>query len=305
MDPQTIVLSSPRLQASIQVPGSIYASSRFDWSSQVVSLLLDGTHEFLTREEADGSLPDRRGHGLATEFGIRTPIGYGDCPLGGYFPKIGAGWLPRKTLDAYNFYPHEPDMDSLDWELDFDGHSARFSTTAGKRRGYGWNLSRYWEVNDCTLVNTVILENTGSLPLQTDEYAHNFIQLAKQGPGPDWSLETSFALQDAPGAWGGWDCIQYQAGSTGLGFNSKAREQFGSGLLASLQRSPLLGSCPWWKLKDSSSGLWIQEQLSVPAKSFELWGAPHVFSPELFVLVNLAPGESASWERSYQLGLDV
>jgi hypothetical protein len=43
----------------------------------------------------------------------------------------------------------------------------------------------------------------------------------------------------------------------------------------------------------------MRETLDTSACRIALWGMPHVISPEVFKRIDLEPGESDSWSRTY------
>lgn len=300
--PDSIELRSPRLRVRLALPGSSYRSTRFDHSSFVVGLELDGRHQFASAErDADHPLHDRGGQGLSCEFGIRTPIGYADCPVGDWFPKLGVGFLRRESAAEYDFFHHYAECRPLAYRYDAappadapaGAQAYSITGTAAETRGYAWEMTRTWLVHGNCLENRCILRNTGRLPLETTEYCHNFVKLGSGPVGPDYRLEFGFPVVDqAPDH--ADPCGDLDGRRPVI-----AQVPKGEYYLGRLAEGQI--PAPWWRLSSAASGLSIREDLSLPCVKCDLWGKSSVISPELFAAVAVPPGGSLSWARRYTL----
>ncbi len=56
-----------------------------------------------------------------------------------------------------------------------------------------------------------------------------------------------------------------------------------------------------WKLAYLPGRIGVSEQGSFHTDAINLWGVGHVISPELFVRLNIAPGQSMAWRRTYEI----
>ena len=65
-----LLLTSSRLTVRLDLPGTGYRAARFDWTTQVRQVTLDGQGTFLTHEKEYEDDPIHQGWGLAGEFGI-------------------------------------------------------------------------------------------------------------------------------------------------------------------------------------------------------------------------------------------
>ena len=148
-------LRSSTIELSIAPPGSSYQSTRFDWSSLAISIVVDGKYQCAAAERPrDHPLFSRGGQGLSCEFGIRTPIGYVDCPVGEWFPKIGVGFIQRESEADYDFFHHYENMRPLEYHINHGrpvdsapgGQSVTITGIAKPHRGYAWTMSRSWIV---------------------------------------------------------------------------------------------------------------------------------------------------------------
>jgi hypothetical protein len=293
-----MILGNSRLRVTIEEPGQRYLGTRFDRTSIVSSVVLDGQTEYLSQELAQADSRTDRGIGLACEFGIRTPIGHDDCPVGGWFPKIGLGFIRRENATPYDFFAtaREFRLAETSWteQTGPDSSSLVFRSVAPAIRGYAWTLERRWTLSGTSLSSTVSLHNQGNQALVSDEYCHNFFR-----PGPadrlgtqDLSLACSWPLSDQPtqvidphhalsfhpGLWRFTGPSDDDLYVPNLGVDQAARA--------------------WWELRVDGRP-WVRETLSVPVSRCDLWGKTHVVAPELFAPFTILPGEFTNWTRRW------
>ena len=288
-------IASSRLLVDIDEPGSRYAGTRFDWTSQVASVRLDGSTEILGQELPPGEFRADRGYGLHCEFGIKSPIGYDDCLVGEWFPKIGVGWLRREGPQAYDFFHTYREIEAAEWqwrrESGLDGESLVLSMNSGLRRGWAWSLERTWTVRGNTLECLTRLENTGNKAIETDEYCHNFLAVH----GTERHLRFSWGAAAQPGVLVNPEGI-LALGAGGVDIDgSKSGEFYAAGLGRDLPA----GS--FWELSGPGQVV-VRETLDCPFSHCDLWGKQYVISPELFMPLRLAPGSSQSWRRIRTFG---
>ena len=50
-----------------------------------------------------------------------------------------------------------------------------------------------------------------------------------------------------------------------------------------------------------ATGIGLRETGSFPTSAINLWGWCHVISPELFIEINLEPGNAMEWSRQYHV----
>lgn len=302
--PSFLLLESDRLQVRISLPGSRYRTTRFDWSAGVYHIVLDGRHQFASAEVTDGDLLPFRGQGLACEFGIRQPVGYSDCPVGGYFPKLGVGWVRRESDEDYNFFHHYLEMVPADfrWRL-ASPNQAVFHADGGNHRGWAWNLKRTWTLESNRLTLETTLENPGDFPIKTNEYCHNFLRPGTAPIGPGTVLELSHPTVKPGALFDPEACLNLSPGAPAgahgaypaAAFHLVPQGEFYAGNLC----GPQVLNQAWWKLTSLQSGLTVREDLPGPCSLVDLWGKATVISPELFKELDVAPGQDQSWKRTW------
>jgi len=295
----TFRLQNRSLSVDIDEPGSVYRWTRFDWTGFIRQVTLDGRITFCTGEKADAADVRHLGRGICNEFGIDRPVGYADCPVGGEFPKIGVGLLTRQSNGPYHFsgyYPLEPARHECRIT---DSRAASFSSECRAPRGYDCRLSKTVSLEETRIVISYRLENIGSRDIQTSEYCHNFIALNDSPISPDYRLELPFDIREPgfgetvnPGG-----IVEIRASS--FGWKGTPQAPF---FFSNIGRPEPASS--GWRLWNARLRAGVRECVTPAAAAMNLWGTTHVVSPELFVEINLGPGETMEWQRRFEFLAD-
>ncbi|MBN2005683.1 MAG: hypothetical protein JXA21_20165 [Anaerolineae bacterium] len=290
-------------------PGSIYRGTRFDWTAFITQVTLDAVpfgvpgvkpspgHTFCV---AESFAPERGtgGVGLCNEFGIEMPVGYDDAHPGETFPKIGIGLLarPENPPDApYQFFRPYAIAQEFPVSIEARDNWARFTVEPLACRGYAARLVKTVSVEANTLSIAYALENVGQKPIVTHEYCHNFTGIDEQALGPDYSLSTPYpiALETVPERPQSTTANLEIVGNT-LRCRSIPQHSFYARLQGFAQTNE-----PQWTLTHVPSGVTMKEYDDFTPARVAVWGMLHVFSAEVFVDINLLPGETQQWTRRY------
>ncbi|WP_055108989.1 hypothetical protein [Paenibacillus ihumii] len=286
-------LSNEYLIVDIAAIGD-YKGMRFDWSGFITGVTLrDGDHSFCVPESlitGEGT----GGQGLCNEFSIREAIGYEHTAIGGQFPKLGVGLLTRTDEQPYRFYRDYP-LQPFRIEAEMKNRqSLAFTVHPENCSGYAARLEKVISIAGNRLRIQYQLSNTGTNRICTEEYNHNFLGIDGQPIGPEYELKFPFAIRpwsDDPGT---LDGVRIDGGEVTWAGEPKKPFYFQvDGFQAC--------SSPWlWELKHRPSGAGVREISSFPVSSAAVWGMGHVVSPEIFIRLELAPGESVTWSREYE-----
>ena len=326
MGTMAITLQNKQLRITLETAGETYRGTRFDWNGTLVSARVKSSE--ILGYERPWPFRNKRtsGRGLHNEFGLETPVGYDDCPVGGWFPKIGTGWLKKKNTLPYKFheqYEHEPL--AFQWEKP-DSRSVRFSTASGERNGYAYTYTKTLGLTDQGFEIRYELENTGSKPILTNEYVHNFLCINQrafrkfgEAQMPEnqnmvstrteylyslqfsWELDPTLfrELNDPQGI------FAFRGNQVDITQGTK-NQYYAGGITNGTDTTPKdsrkrIEPKTSWKFFKREQGISLKETLWAEASDGAIWGWSHVLSPELFFPVNLETGQSLSWKRSYTL----
>jgi hypothetical protein len=308
-----VEISSGELHLKLYLPdvkNGFYRASRFDWSGMIHSLVYRG-HEYYgpwfqrvdpkVRDFAyDGAdivaSPCTAALGPAEEFVTDTnqPLGYQEARVNGTFVKVGVGVLRKPDDSNYNRFTLYEVVDAGKWTVKKTAHSIEFTQNLiDPQSGYGYLYRKTISVskNEMTIAHKI--KNTGSKPIDTNVYNHNFLRIDGTAPGPDYTITVPFAIQSnrPPNA----DLAEI-----------RGNQILYRKLLAAQDRvtAPMrgFGSDPMdfdirVENKKSHAGLRITGDR--PLQSESLWSIRTVLAVEPFVNIHARPGEEFSWSMKY------
>jgi len=294
---QGITLANDRLRVEIEgcgQPGQ-YAGPRFDWTGFVrqVELLSGGGHTYCVPESLVPGA-GTGGIGLCNEFGIDGPPGYYEIESGEKFPKIGIGTLTKLKTGGYSVfesYPIEPV--AIDTERGEDW--ARFRIEAPEVNGYAYEYEKKLSLSGRKLIVEYRLTNRGRKTISTNEYVHNFVAVDGKPIGPGYVLKFPLPVENLPG----YEPVERLTKHLRVDGDGLRWEPVTDTFYARYRSAE--GPTPfYWELVDETTGAGMRESGSEPLDHYAIWGESHVVSPEAFVAIGLAPGETKSWSRTYE-----
>jgi hypothetical protein len=309
--PPTAEISNGQLRARLYLPDAqrgFYRSTRFDWSGVVGSLEYKG-HEFYSPwfTRTDASVRDfiYKGTeivasaqssmvGPAEEFS--RPQGYATAKPGGTFVKIGVGVLRKADDSAYSAYSNYELVDAGTWTVNRKPDSVEFTQDlTDPSSGYGYVYRKTVRLTagkpEMTIAHS--LRNTGRLPLQTNQYNHNFLVLDRATTGADFRISVPFAIQTARppepvlAEIRGKEIVflktlqgedRVSVGIQGFGAEAKDYDV---------------------RVENVKTGAGFRVTSDRPLASMSLWSIRSVISMEPFVDASTEPGATTSWTYTY------
>ncbi|MBN2618030.1 MAG: hypothetical protein JXR64_06925 [Spirochaetales bacterium] len=289
----SLILNKDTLQIQINEPGEVYTGSRFDWLGQITSIKLGGK-EFCGVETLNGD-ESTMGQGLYNEFGIEKVMGYDSIHLGESFTKIGVGQLKKNSFNKYMFYK-EYINNPIKYEITRDIDRVKFTTNDTRNQKYAYKYIKEIILNSRGFDILYSLENWGSEYIDTNEYAHNFLNLDCNNIDSKYFLCLSENIDCKREYINPEKKVNFEKNC--VTFNSEIKDVF---FFSGLIPEDLTKAS--WILKHEKSGLSIKEEVNANIENLNIWGTAHVISPEIFVKINIKPGEKYEWSRSYKLNI--
>jgi hypothetical protein len=304
---------SGELRVKLYIPDAkdgFYRASRFDWSGMIYSLTYKG-HEYYgpwfqrvdpkVRDFAfDGAdvvaSPCTAAVGPAEEFVTETnqPLGYQEAKAGGTFVKIGVGALRKPDDSNYNRFTLYEVGDAGKWTVQKNADSVDFTQIlSDPSSGYGYVYRKTISVSKGEMTIAHRLKNTGSKPIDTNVYNHNFLRIDGAAPGPDYTITVPFQIQSnrPPNA----DFAEI-----------RGNQILYKKLLANQDRvaTPMQGFGSEAKdfdirIENRKSAAGMRITGDRPLQSEALWSIRAVLAVEPFVKIHAAPGEEFSWSLKY------
>ncbi len=288
-----IKLQNENLRVKIETPGEKYKGSRFDWNGTVTSLRYQGIEVLGQEKKIFHRNHKYFGRGLHNEFGMRDCIGYEECEVGEWFPKIGTGWL-KKDSNPY-FFCTQYEIDPIRFKNEeISDTKAQFTCISGIRNGYGYEYTKEISLNKDSLEILYKIDNVGTKTIATTEYVHNFLNPAHRKLDLGMSLSFSWALDPYTFSdkVNSEDIFNFDDNTIYVEHKPQ-KEFFLGGILNNKEYDA------WWKLYDAQSGMAVSENVSFTPDNCDIWGHSHCISPELFLRFSIEPGDSYSWTRTY------
>ncbi len=291
----SIILENKFLSLEIQEPGKVYRKARFDWTGQIIQITYKSKYTFCTTESLNKKLTDEQGRGLYNEFGIDKPVGYESCAVGSDFPKIGIGLLNKKSSEPYNFFENYS-ISPYSFSHIVKKNSAEFICITNEKDEYTFRLNKKIRLKEDKFFIEYELSNFGNKPIITNEYVHNFISINNRYVDKRYKLTFPFKIITT----GFEECVNpgnvVKIQDNSITWNSMPENQFFFGKVNAGYSGKGM-----WTLVDLEEKIGISESADFDIQKMNLWGATHVISPEIFFEINLLPGKSLRWKRTYSV----
>jgi len=290
-------LSNGVLEATLYLPDptqGYYQGARFDWSGVFASLNYKG-HSYFGQwfNKYDPKLHDAIS-GPVEEF---TPIGYDEAKPGEDFLKIGVGSLRKRTDAPYRFAIPYESVNPGTWTVTKGKDVVVFTQELTDAAGYSYRYRKTVKLipGKPTLVLEHLLTNTGSKPIETTVYDHNFFVIDNQLTGPDFSVTFPFALQT-------------KGTPRGLGtmFETRTNQLIYIRELSKGESTHcyLTGFGDTSKdydirIENRKTGAGVHITGDQPIVQLAFWSIATVVCPEPYIRIKAEPGKEFAWKITY------
>jgi hypothetical protein len=304
-------ISNRHIKAKLYLPDAqrgFYRSTRFDWSGVIASLEYNGhqyygpwftgsdpsVRDFVYRDADILVSPQSGVVGPAEEF--QRPQGYSTAKAGETFVKIGVGVLRKNDDTPYSAYNTYEIVDAGKWSSRPAADSVEFSQElSDPRSGYGYLYRKAVRLTAGRpeLVIEHSLQNTGRVPLDANQYNHNFLVLDRAPTGPEFTISATFQIQatrppDPKLAEIRGNRIVYLKRLEG-----EERVTFG---IQGFDKEPKAYD---FRVESRRTGAGVRVTSDRPPVSIGFWSIRSVISVEPFVDVSTEPGKTTTWKYVY------
>lgn len=301
MNPPQHILSNGLVTAHLYLPDPAnghYRGTRFDWSSLLYQVEYAG-HTFFgpwNPQAGDPAGHDSNALGLASEFGMDSPLGYNDARPGETFVKIGVGLLQKQRDEPYAFHARYPIVQPGAWQVTPAGRDQiTFRQTLDGGRGWAYDYEKQVRLGaPGRPVLTVAhrLRNTGAKTITTDHYCHHFSRVNNAPLGPDYQITFAFAAAArAPMNEG----AQIANGRLRLAGPLAP----GKTIFAHLDGLTGRPSDHGATVENTRVGAGYTLQGDRTPHHVNLWGMENCVCPEPFVALSIPPGQETRWQTEY------
>jgi hypothetical protein len=288
------------IKAKLYLPDAekgYYRATRFDWSGQIPSLEFKGHQYFGEWNDRpyDPKLHDAI-MGPVEEFSDLEAPGYAEAPVGGSFLKIGVGMLRKPQEEKYDHFKTYEIADAGKWTIKTHPDRVEFTHVINDpTSGYGYVYTKIVRLvkGKPQLVIEHRLKNTGTKPISTEAYDHNFYMLDKQPTSADLSVKFAFEPK-AERAWNpglvelrGRELVYLkELGKGETAYNSL------TGFGADVKDFDI-------RVENSRTGAGVRQTADKPLSRMVYWSIRPTACPEAYLRVNAAPGKSAAWRITW------
>lgn len=289
----THIIKNDTLEVAIDLPLENYEGSRFDWTGKISSVKFK-TLPLTTIEDTESKDVNFLGKGLYNEFGITSPIGFEETPMGGWFHKIGIGLL-KKEHKNYLFHRNHL-IKPANFDITYQDQKIIIVCKSESVNGYSYILKKEITVSENSFTIDYSLHNTGEKKIITDEYVHNFMAINNALIGEDYTLKFPFQINPSLFDETVNSENKVEIGSDNISFNETPKKQF---FFSNLTGGKELEA--EWALTNLKANLGIKEIGSFKTDKINIWGWKHVISPELFFKISAASKETIEWSRKFEV----
>jgi hypothetical protein len=304
-------ISNGLITAKLYLPDAqrgFYRSTRFDWSGVISSLEYQGhryygpwftksdppVRDFIYKDSDIITGAQSTMMGPAEEFS--RPQGYTAAKPGGTFVKIGVGVLRKPDDTNYSGYANYEIVDPGKWSVKKNPDSVEFVQEVNDQSsGYGYVYRKTVRLASGKPELTIehSLQNTGRLPLQTNQYNHNFLVLDGAPTGADFAIVAPFEIRVDPPPDPKLAEIRGREILYRKTLEDQERVTFG------IQG---FGTDPKdydFRVENRKTGAGVRITSDRPIASASLWSIRSNISMEPFVDVSTEPGKTFTWKYVY------
>ncbi|GAB3801179.1 hypothetical protein GCM10028819_27900 [Spirosoma humi] len=271
-----------------------YQGTRFDWAGAFRNLTYKG-HSFIEQwfDTYDPKMHDAI-NGPAEEF---TPLGYADAKPGETFVKIGVGSLRKADDKAYSFARPFEVADHGKWTVKSHSDRVDFKHELTAPTGYGYRYTKTVRLTKGKpeLVLEHRLKNTGSKPIQTSVYDHNFFIIDKQPTGPTVNIQFPFEVKAEGKGFG--SVIQTQGNRLFYVRDLEKKEQVFSAGLQGFKPVPADYDI---RIENQKTGAGVHITSDHPMEKLVYWACATTSCPEPYIRLEAAPGQEVTWKIVYE-----
>ena len=296
-----VTLTNGMLQILVLLPDAAhgyYRGPRFDWSGMVAQATYHGHTFFGEWKTPHDSVGNDDVVGPADEFGMgylgaTGPLGYTEAKPGENFLKIGVG-LQRKIEEAeYDFYHNYQIITPGTWKIRHDRSWIEFHQELSDGRGYGYSYMKKISLprGRPEMVITHTLKNTGTKPINTSYYCHNFTRIDEEPLGPSYVVRFPFSVTTKS------DIEHTAIQDYELHFPTVLKPD--ESIFLELSGSSQAVRDNTVTVENVTSHAGVKIQGDQPVQYFHFFGVSSAACPEPFLDIHLAPGEQTEWGSTY------
>lgn len=275
-----------------------YRGPRFDWSGLIAKAEYKGHVFFAPWKTTHDPNNFEDAIGPCEEFGNESPLGYKEAKVGETFVKIGVGQLEKAKNENYNFFFPYKIVKSGTWKVTPGKDQIEFVQELQTDAGWGYQYVKQITLpaDSLTFVISHRLKNTGSKPLETNHYNHNFTIIDNDPIGTNYRLKFPWPVSAKAK-----DTLRGAAVTEGKELIFKQNLQPGQSAYSELLGYGTKAEDNEVTIENTKTGASIKIKGDMPLAKFNFWSVKLAACPEPFIELKLMPGQEAKWQWEYTL----
>lgn len=288
-------IQSEQLHVEIYLPDAdkgYYRGSRFDWSGLVQQVKYRDHVYFGDWKTTHNPTNFEDANGLASEFGMFSPIGYNDAKPKEAFVKIGIGELVKPKDEEYRFSKNYKVEKPFSWEIKQDKTWIEFHQIIPNWHDWGYDYVKRIELDSTKpfMKVTHTLKNIGKKNMNTDYYCHNFTMIDNEPISELYCLEFPFAIKTKQNLDG-----DIKLEKNKLFFLKKVTKA----LFSELEGWNPVAGHNGVSIINKKSGAGLRIKGTEAPYKYNFFTAPLATCLEPFIKLEIAPGATAKWTDEY------
>jgi hypothetical protein len=292
-------ISNGSVTAKLYLPDperGYYRGTRFDWSGVIYSLRAHG-HEYFGQwfERYDPKLHDAI-MGPVEEFKTNEAgLGYDEAEPGDTFIRIGVGVVRKPDNQPYQAFKTYEIVDPGKWNVRSGRDWIEFVHELSDGKGYGYRYKKTIRLagGKPEMVIEHSLQNTGTKPIRTSQYNHNFFVIDGQPTGPASVVRFPFALRPTQAIRG--DAAELRDGQI---VYTKELEK-GESVFGRFEGFGETAKDYDIRVEHRKAGAGVRITGDQPLSRVVFWSIRSTFCPEPYIDLTVGPGREASWNYKY------
>jgi hypothetical protein len=307
-------ISNGQIKAKVYLPDAsngFYRSTRFDWSGVIGSLEYKG-HQFYGDwfQKIDAAVYDFNydGTGVVSapftamvgpgeEFNTAgKALGFDEAHPGGTFVKIGVGVLRKPDDSKFDHSKTYEIVDGGKWTVKKTRDSVEFTQElSDPATGYGYLYKKTVRLmpGKPEMVLEHSLKNTGTKPIDSTVYDHNFWTLDNLAPGPGLVIRFPFQLQTTHPPKSDFAEIRGNEFVYTKALADKDR------VTSTFQGYRDTAADYDIRVENQKVGAGVRIRGNRPLANVVLWSIRTVMAIEPYIAMKIEPGEEFTWKLTY------
>jgi hypothetical protein len=277
-----------------------YRGSRFDWAGMIGRVTFRG-HSWYSQWQTPHD-PTAHDHatGPCHEFDMDEPPGYEDAAAGESFVKIGVGLLQKPDNGSYTFYNaytiQDPGTHTWSRTKDRIRFVHRIPTLRGIRYVYEKTLRMCGSDSSAFTIHRT-LHNTGTRPIATTQYCHNFTSIDDEPIGDPYEVHFASAPQIPSGYMQGID-DKCTVNDTIL--DMIASPDPGDAIFTPINGLTTSAADHFARICNTATNACVAFTGSTTPHKWQLYATRSALCIEPFSVFSIPPDDSTTWETTYR-----